>query len=136
MQSCKVKRSNCKQYKLKCIQFLGSVDDVYVVPVSISYEKLIDGTFVEERLGVEKKFENFTATTKAIWSTLRSNFGTVRVDFSKPFSLKQFVAQATSTATAAATLAPIETTVNEKIALESATIPLLENECIACQGKQ
>ncbi|KAI1287351.1 Glycerol-3-phosphate acyltransferase 1, mitochondrial [Halotydeus destructor] len=69
----------------------GHIKDAYIVPVGISYEKLIDGNFVSEQLGKPKVTESFSGAAKAIWSTLRSNFGSVRVEFSKPFSLKEYV---------------------------------------------
>ena len=64
--------------------------------MSISYEKLIDGSFTDEQLGIPKKFENFGVASKAIWSTLHSNYGIVRVDFSKPFLLKEYLCQSMS----------------------------------------
>lgn len=66
---------------------------MYIVPVSISYEKLIEGSFIDEQLGLPKRFENFSDATKAIWETLHSNYGIVRVDFSKPFLLKEYLCQ-------------------------------------------
>ncbi|XP_052771964.1 glycerol-3-phosphate acyltransferase 1, mitochondrial-like [Mya arenaria] len=67
----------------------GIVEDVYVVPVSISYEKLLDGNYNNEQMGVQKKRESFLGAVKAIWLALRCYFGNVRVDFAQPFSLKE-----------------------------------------------
>ena len=67
------------------------IENAYIVPVSISYEKLIDGNFVAEQLGKPKVSESFSLAVRAIWKTLRSNYGSVRVDFCKPFSLKEYV---------------------------------------------
>lgn len=67
------------------------VDDVFIVPVGITYDKLMDGNFVAEQLGQPKVNESFTLAVKAIWSTLRSNFGSARVDFFQPVSLKEYL---------------------------------------------
>lgn len=69
----------------------GIVDDAFIVPVAISYEKLIDGSFVGEQLGKPKVMESFSLAAKSIWSTLHSVFGSVRVDFCQPFSLKDYL---------------------------------------------
>jgi len=69
----------------------GVISDVYIVPVAISYEKLIDGNFNSEQMGEPKVAESFSLAAKAIWSTLHSNFGSVKVDFCKPFSLKEYL---------------------------------------------
>jgi len=69
----------------------GIVDDAFIVPVAISYEKLIDGSFVGEQLGKPKVMESFGLAARSIWSTLHSNFGSVRVDFCQPFSLKDYL---------------------------------------------
>ena len=69
----------------------NQVEDVVIVPVGVSYDKLIDGSFVSEQLGKQKTKESFSLAVKAIWSTLRSNFGSVRVDFATPFSLKDYL---------------------------------------------
>ncbi|RWS14006.1 Glycerol-3-phosphate acyltransferase 1-like protein [Dinothrombium tinctorium] len=69
----------------------GVVEDVYIVPIGISYEKLMDGNFVSEQLGKPKVMESFSLAAKAIWSKLHSSFGNVRVDFCQPFSLKEYL---------------------------------------------
>lgn len=69
----------------------GVVEDAFIVPVAISYEKLIDGSFVGEQLGKPKVMESFSLAARSIWSTLHSNFGSVRVDFCQPFSLKDYL---------------------------------------------
>lgn len=73
---------------------VGVVEDAIIVPVAISYEKLIDGSFVGEQLGKPKVMESFSLAARAIWSTLHSNFGSVRVDFCQPFSLKDYLQRA------------------------------------------
>lgn len=69
----------------------GIVEDAFIVPVAISYEKLIDGSFVAEQLGKPKQTESFSLAFRSIWSTLHSKFGSVRVDFCQPFSLKDYL---------------------------------------------
>nr|XP_015928058.1 glycerol-3-phosphate acyltransferase 1, mitochondrial isoform X3 [Parasteatoda tepidariorum] len=73
---------------------VGGIKDAYVVPIAMSYEKLLDGNFISEQLGRPKQMESFTTAIKGIWRILHSNFGTVRVDFCKPFSLKEFLCAA------------------------------------------
>ena len=67
------------------------IDDVFIVPVGISYDKLMDGNFVSEQLGQPKVAESFTLVARAIWSTLRSNYGSARLDFCQPISLKEYL---------------------------------------------
>lgn len=69
----------------------GITDDVYIVPVSISYEKIVDGNFISEQLGKPKVMESFTSAVKAIWRTLHSNYGNTHIEFTQPFSLKEFL---------------------------------------------
>ena len=69
----------------------NQVEDVLIVPVGVSYDKLIDGNFAHEQLGKSKVQESFSLAAKAIWSTLHSNYGSVRVDFCQPFSLKEYL---------------------------------------------
>ncbi|PRD33077.1 UNVERIFIED_CONTAM: Glycerol-3-phosphate acyltransferase 1 [Trichonephila clavipes] len=69
----------------------GGIRDAYIVPIAMSYEKLLDGNFISEQLGKPKEMESFSSAMQAIWRTLHSNYGTVRVDFCQPFSLKEFL---------------------------------------------
>ncbi|CAL1285137.1 unnamed protein product [Larinioides sclopetarius] len=69
----------------------NGIRDAYIVPIAMSYEKLLDGTFVSEQLGRPKEMESFSTAIQGIWRTLHSNYGTVRVDFCQPFSLKDFL---------------------------------------------
>nr|XP_027194877.1 protein DDB_G0276689-like [Dermatophagoides pteronyssinus] len=82
----------------------GSVQQVCIVPVSISYEKSIEGTnlVVREQMDIpqqqqqqqqRKSSDTFITTIMAIWKTLRSNYGAVRVDFGKPFILNEYMNQ-------------------------------------------
>lgn len=69
----------------------GLIDDAILVPVSVNYEKLVDGNFTNEQLGTPKKKESFTNAMKSIWKVLNSKYGLMRIDFNQPFSLKELV---------------------------------------------
>lgn len=66
----------------------GTIEDALLVPVSINYEKLVDGNFVREQLGQPKQMETFWKAIRSIWSVLNSNYGMMRIDFNQPFSLR------------------------------------------------
>ncbi|XP_066158287.1 glycerol-3-phosphate acyltransferase 1, mitochondrial isoform X2 [Euwallacea fornicatus] len=69
----------------------GTIEDALLVPVSINYERLIDGNFIKEQLGQPKKLETFGDALKGIWHVLNSNYGMMRVDFNQPFSLRELI---------------------------------------------
>ncbi|KAF5283504.1 hypothetical protein FQR65_LT02657 [Abscondita terminalis] len=69
----------------------GTIEDALLVPVSINYEKLVDGSFAREQLGQPKQMETFGSAMKSIWHVLNSNYGMVRIDFNQPFSLRELV---------------------------------------------
>lgn len=57
----------------------------------MNYERLCDGNFVYEQLGEKKKPENFTRAVSSIWKILNSKYGQMRIDFNKPFSLRELM---------------------------------------------
>ncbi|CAG9760439.1 unnamed protein product [Ceutorhynchus assimilis] len=69
----------------------GTIEDALLVPVSVNYEKLVDGNFIKEQLGEPKKLETFGDALKGIWHVLNSNYGMMRVDFNQPFSLRELI---------------------------------------------
>lgn len=69
----------------------GTVPDALLVPVSVNYDRLVDGNFVQEQLGQRKKPESFKSAVSAIWNILNSNYGQMRLDFNEPFSLSELV---------------------------------------------
>lgn len=69
----------------------GLIDDAILVPVSVNYEKLVDGNFVNEQMGTPKQQETFSMAIASIWKILRMNFGLMRIDFNEPFSLRELV---------------------------------------------
>ncbi|CAG5014096.1 unnamed protein product [Parnassius apollo] len=69
----------------------GTIDDALLVPVTLNYERLVDGSFVREQLGVPKQMETFWSALRGIWRTLNTDHGGIRVDFNQPISLKELV---------------------------------------------
>lgn len=69
----------------------GLIKDAVLVPVSVNYEKLVDGKFVNEQMGTPKQKETFKTAMSSIWSILNSKYGQMRIDFNEPFSLKDLV---------------------------------------------
>ncbi|XP_072177882.1 glycerol-3-phosphate acyltransferase 1, mitochondrial-like isoform X2 [Diadema setosum] len=67
------------------------ISDAYIIPTSISYEKILDGSFSNEQMGMPKKRETFFRAVQGIWHVLSNGFGNVRVDFAQPFSLKEYL---------------------------------------------
>ncbi|XP_072027062.1 glycerol-3-phosphate acyltransferase 1, mitochondrial-like isoform X2 [Amphiura filiformis] len=72
----------------------GVIQDAYLVPVSVSYEKILEGDFNREQMGLPKQKENFFKAIQGILHVLKSNYGHVRVDFAQPFSLKEYMEKA------------------------------------------
>ncbi|XP_068161129.1 glycerol-3-phosphate acyltransferase 1, mitochondrial isoform X2 [Antennarius striatus] len=68
-----------------------SVPDVLVVPVGISYDRIIEGNYNSEQLGKPKKNESLWGIACGVFRMLRKNYGCVRVDFNQPFSLKEYL---------------------------------------------
>lgn len=69
----------------------GTIPDALLVPVSVNYERLVDGNFVHEQLGQRKKPESFKSAVSAIWNILSVNCGQMRIDFNEPYSLSELV---------------------------------------------
>uniref|UniRef100_A0A8C1A3E2 Glycerol-3-phosphate acyltransferase 1, mitochondrial n=1 Tax=Cyprinus carpio carpio TaxID=630221 RepID=A0A8C1A3E2_CYPCA len=66
----------------------NSIPDVLIVPVGISYDRIIEGNYNSEQLGKPKKNESLWGIACGVFRMLRKNYGCVRVDFTQPFSLK------------------------------------------------
>ncbi len=63
--------------------------DLYFVPVSIAYERLVEAeAYKRELLGAEKEKENFGALLRAR-SILNANYGKAYVSFAEPISLNE-----------------------------------------------
>lgn len=72
----------------------GLRKDIHFVPVSISYESVIeDKTFGDENTGRKKEKESFLALLKA-GSIFKRKYGQVSLNFGAPISLQQFARDA------------------------------------------
>lgn len=69
----------------------GTISDALLVPVSVNYERLVDGNFVNEQMGKKKQAESFKSAASAIWQVLHSRYGLMRIDFNEPFSIRELV---------------------------------------------
>ncbi len=72
----------------------GALDDVAFVPVSISYEKIIEAaSYAEELEGGAKKKEDVGAllSTRRVFRA-RTRYGRVYIDFDEPITLRAFLA--------------------------------------------
>jgi glycerol-3-phosphate O-acyltransferase len=75
-----------------CIEpfFEKKIPDLIMVPISISYEKVIEAElYSNELLGEQKTKESFSALIKAS-KILQMNFGRINVIFNQPISLKTY----------------------------------------------
>jgi len=69
----------------------GACEDVFFVPISILYEKVIEsGSYMKELLGKEKSKEDFKGLVKTT-GVLTSKYGNIYVQFGEPISIKQFL---------------------------------------------
>ncbi|XP_010212063.1 PREDICTED: glycerol-3-phosphate acyltransferase 1, mitochondrial [Tinamus guttatus] len=71
--------------------FSNATPDVLIIPVGISYDRIIEGHYSGEQLGKPKKNESLWGIARGVFRMLRKNYGCVRVDFAQPFSLKEYV---------------------------------------------
>ena len=73
--------------------FDKNISDIYVVPVSLSYEKYVEGeAHVRELLGEQKKKMKTSKLLKEIPTKLmQSNFGKIAVQFAEPISLRNYI---------------------------------------------
>lgn len=69
----------------------GVIADAYILPASVSYEKIIEGNFVSEQMGLAKKKESIFALFGTLWKAFHSSFGNIRINFAQPFSLKEYL---------------------------------------------
>ncbi|EMP39051.1 Glycerol-3-phosphate acyltransferase 1 [Chelonia mydas] len=68
--------------------FTNATPDILIIPVGISYDRIIEGHYNNEQLGKPKKNESLWSIARGVFRMLRKNYGCVRVDFAQPFSLK------------------------------------------------
>lgn len=69
----------------------GVVDDVLIVPVNISYEKIPEcSTYSQEQLGAQKVPETAWQLISSLYKMLSSSNGQIHVGFGKPLSFDSF----------------------------------------------
>ncbi|XP_070076751.1 glycerol-3-phosphate acyltransferase 1, mitochondrial isoform X7 [Equus przewalskii] len=68
-----------------------TIPDILIIPVGISYDRIIEGHYNGEQLGKPKKNESLWSVARGVIRMLRKNYGCVRVDFAQPFSLKEYL---------------------------------------------
>lgn len=69
----------------------GELEDVTVVPINISYEKLIDGNFQGEMMGEAKEKETFLTAIRNCFNLIMGYYGHIRFNFGVPKSLKKIL---------------------------------------------
>lgn len=71
----------------------GCVKDVYLVPVSYSYDQTVEGIFMDELMGHKKKKESIIGVFIGLWNALklRQQCGNVRVTFGTPTLLSDYL---------------------------------------------
>ncbi len=69
----------------------GACEDIFFLPISILYEKVIEsGAYMKELLGSEKTKEDFKGLVKTT-GVLTSKYGNIYVQFGEPISIKKFL---------------------------------------------
>uniref|UniRef100_A0A0N4ZSP2 PlsC domain-containing protein n=1 Tax=Parastrongyloides trichosuri TaxID=131310 RepID=A0A0N4ZSP2_PARTI len=70
-----------------------SVQDVFLVPVSYSYDQTVEGIFMDELMGKRKKKESILGIFMGIWNAfqLSKQCGNVRVTFGTPTLLSEYL---------------------------------------------
>ena len=77
------------------LYFEKKLPDMQIVPMTINYERVLEGeTFPFELLGEEKTRESLYRIVKSA-KTLNMNFGRIYVELAEPISLKKYVASYT-----------------------------------------
>ncbi|XP_050537298.1 glycerol-3-phosphate acyltransferase 1, mitochondrial isoform X2 [Daktulosphaira vitifoliae] len=66
----------------------GVIEDAWIIPVSINYDRLFEGDFVREQLGQPKVKETFYSAVSTFLGALCSQYGIMRVDFNIPYRLR------------------------------------------------
>ncbi|CAI6369617.1 unnamed protein product [Macrosiphum euphorbiae] len=64
------------------------IEDAWIIPVSMNYDRILEGNFVREQLGQPKKKETFFAAISTFIKAICSHYGIMRVDFNKPYRLR------------------------------------------------
>ncbi|XP_021109108.1 glycerol-3-phosphate acyltransferase 1, mitochondrial isoform X2 [Heterocephalus glaber] len=101
----------------------STTPDVLIIPVGISYDRIIEGHYNGEQLGKPKKNESLWSVARGVIRMLRKNYGYVRVDFAQPFSLKEYLESQSQK--------PVSAPLNLEQALLPAILPLRPNDAAA-----
>lgn len=64
------------------------IEDAWIIPVSMNYDRILEGNFVREQLGQPKKKETFFAAISTFIKAIYSHYGIMRVDFNTPYRLR------------------------------------------------
>ncbi|ELK04956.1 Glycerol-3-phosphate acyltransferase 1, mitochondrial [Pteropus alecto] len=96
--------------------YSNTIPDILIIPVGISYDRIIEGHYNGEQLGKPKKNESIWSVARGVVRMLRKNYGCVRVDFAQPFSLKEYLESQSQK--------PVSTVLSLEQALLPAILPL------------
>jgi glycerone phosphate O-acyltransferase len=67
------------------------IDDIYLIPISLTYEKLLEETlYASELLGIPKPKESVSGLVKAR-SILSECYGSIFINFAKPISVREMM---------------------------------------------
>ncbi|XP_043841065.1 glycerol-3-phosphate acyltransferase 1, mitochondrial [Dromiciops gliroides] len=106
----------------------NTIPDILIIPVGISYERIIEGHYNGEQLGKPKKNESLWSVARGVCRMLRKNFGCVRVDFAQPFSLKEYLESQSQK--------PMPAPLSLEQALLPAILPSRPNDDAAHEGRE
>ncbi|XP_072478428.1 glycerol-3-phosphate acyltransferase 1, mitochondrial [Notamacropus eugenii] len=106
----------------------NTIPDILIIPVGISYERIIEGHYNGEQLGKPKKNESLWSVARGVCRMLRKNFGCVRVDFAQPFSLKEYLESQSQK--------PVPDPLSLEQALLPAILPSRPNDAAADEGRE
>ncbi|XP_036591387.1 glycerol-3-phosphate acyltransferase 1, mitochondrial [Trichosurus vulpecula] len=106
----------------------NTIPDILIIPVGISYERIIEGHYNGEQLGKPKKNESLWSVARGVCRMLRKNFGCVRVDFAQPFSLKEYLESQSQK--------PMPAPLSLEQALLPAILPSRPNDAAADEGRE
>ncbi|XP_074092305.1 glycerol-3-phosphate acyltransferase 1, mitochondrial, partial [Macrotis lagotis] len=106
----------------------NTIPDILIIPVGISYERIIEGHYNGEQLGKPKKNESLWSVARGVCRMLRKNFGCVRVDFAQPFSLKEYLESQSQK--------PMPAPVSLEQALLPAILPSRPNDAAADENRE
>ena len=69
----------------------SGVQDVYIIPTTISYECIYEDGIFAELIGKDKVPESFIQVVKGLFKVFARYIGVSRVNFGQPFSLQEFI---------------------------------------------